>query len=221
MLLLKLILVTLVLPVQALGKSQSSSELTNFYFSPVIGEDHILFIFTNQAKSVKILLENEKWKPIPMVWEEKVRIWYLVYDKELKKGKYRYKLMVDNIIIADPLNKNKDRDEIGGYFSFFELKADIEPFKTNPKPLGGGYYEFRYKDLRAERVILTGSFNHWNPYEIELKREFGGMWRTKIFLPKGKHYYYFIVDDQVTPDPMNMKTLRDKHGNVVNILEVN
>lgn len=196
-------------------------ETTNLYYSPIISENYILFIVTNQAKIVKLLLESEGWKPIPMVYDDKVKIWYYIYEKNLKKGKYRYKLSVDNILIVDPMNTNRDPDPLGGYFSVFELKNDIEVLKGNPKPLGNGYYEFRYKNLNAEKVILVGSFNNWSPYELEMKREYGGIWKIRVFLPKGVHYYYFIVDDEIVNDPLNMKTVRDKNGNVMSIVEVN
>lgn len=191
-----------------------------YFTSPVITSEYILFIYTNQAKSVKLLMDIEGWKPIPMLYDEKMKLWYYVYEKDIKKGKYRYRFSVDGLLISDPLNNLKEEDKLGGVFSVFELKSDIEIFRSNPKSLGNGYFEFRYKDLKAEKVVLSGSFNHWSPYELEMKREFGGIWRIKIYLPKGIHYYYFIVDDSITPDPLNMRTVRDKHGNIVNVLEI-
>ncbi len=211
----------LLLLLNAFGQKKAIESLNNTLTSPIIGPNHILFIATNQAKSIKIILETEKWKPIEMVYDEKTMMWYYIYEKELTKGKYRYKLSIDNFLTTDPLNPNKEKDKLGGYFSFFELKDNIEIFKSNPKRIENGYYEFRYIDLKAEKVVLVGSFNNWNPYELELKREYGGIWKIKIYLPKGTHYYYFIVDDQITPDPMNTKAVKDKHGNIINIIEVN
>ncbi|MEN2998944.1 MAG: glycogen-binding domain-containing protein [Brevinematia bacterium] len=215
------LLLLILVPISCFGKPKNPLENTNVFSSPIIEDDHILFVVTNQARSVKILLESERWKPITMSYDERAKLWYCVYDKELKRGRYRYKLLIDNIVMIDPLNANVGTDELGGKFSFFELKNDLEVFKGNPKALGEGYYEFRYKDIKAEKVVLVGSFNHWNPYELEMRREYGGVWRIKVFLPKGTHYYYFIVDDQATSDPLNAKAVRDKHGNVLNVVEVN
>ncbi|MCX8029213.1 MAG: hypothetical protein N2712_04370 [Brevinematales bacterium] len=195
--------------------------ITDIVYSPVVTRDSILFIYTNQAKSVKIVLETEGWKPVSMSYDDRIKIWYYVYEKELKRGKYRYKLLVDNVFINDPLNNLREPDGIGSFFSVFELKNDIELFKKNPKHLGGNIYEFKYKNIDAQKVLISGSFNNWNPYELEMSRETGGVWRIKVYLPKGSHYYYFIVDDQITPDPLNPKTIRDKHGNIVNVLELN
>lgn len=203
------------------SQTQSFLENTNIISSPVIGEDSILFVVTNQARSVKLLLESEGWKPIYMNYDERVRMWYYIYEKELKKGKYRYKIVVDGIVFTDPLNPNREPDGIGGFFSVFELKDDLEIFRKNPKYLGNGYYEFRYKNLDAKKVVISGNFNNWNPYELEMKRESGGLWKIRLYLPKGTYYYQFIVDDEIVPDPLNPKTIRDKHGNVVNVIEIN
>lgn len=215
------ITLTLFLHKSLLSQSQHFTESTNITSSPIIGDESILFISTNQAKVVKLILESEGWKPINMNYDDRTKMWYYLYEKELKKGKYRYKIIVDGIVFTDPLNINKEPDGIGGFFSVFELKNDLEIFKKNPKNLGNGYYEFRYKNLDAQKVVISGNFNNWNPYELEMKREPGGLWKIKLYLPRGIYYYQFIVDDEITPDPSNLKTIRDKHGNMVNVLEVN
>ncbi|MGC8870174.1 MAG: hypothetical protein ACP5PT_03675 [Brevinematia bacterium] len=222
--LLKVFLLTALFLLYSTNIAKSANDLstfTNYFLSPIVSDDYILFISTNQAKVIKILLENKEWKPINMSYDEKSKLWYYQLEENLKKGKYRYKLMIDDIITTDPLNPNLEPDGIGGFFSVFELKNDLEIIKSNPRKLSKSIYEFRYKDLNATKVILCGSFNNWNPYELEMKREEGGIWKIKIHLPKGKHYYYFIVDDEITPDPLNNKSLKDKNGYTVSLVEVN
>lgn len=210
----------ILLTLQSKGETNLSG-LTNYFLSPIVSDDYILFISTNSAKSVKLLLEIKNWTPIPMSYDEKNKLWYYQLEEDLKKGKYRYKIMIDNIITIDPLNPNLESDGIGGFFSVFELKNDLEIIKQNPKKVGKNIFEFRYKDLNATKVILCGSFNNWNPFELEMKREEGGIWKIRIYLSKGTYYYYFIVDDEITPDPLNNRALKDKNGNVVNIVDVN
>ncbi|MFN4245319.1 MAG: hypothetical protein ACK4F9_04130 [Brevinematia bacterium] len=213
-----LLLFLLTINLYALEEKSFSGD-TNVLTSPIINPNNIIFIATNKAKSIKVLLESENWKPMDMVYDDRARIWYYIYEKELPKGRYRYKLLIDGFITTDPLNRNRERDKIGGYFSFFELREGIEVYRGNPVHLGGGYYEFRYKDLKASKVVLVGSFNNWSPYELEMERGYGGMWKVRIYLPKGEHYYYFIVDDQITPDPLNTMTVKDKHGNIINVVD--
>ncbi len=196
-------------------------EYTNYFVSPLVADDYILFIVTNKAKKVEIIGDFTRWEKRRMVYEEKLRLWYYVWTEDLPMGEYRYKLVIDDIFVSDPLNSVIKPDGRGGFYSLLKLDKDFEVFKSNPRRIHGNLYEFVYKDLRASRVILVGSFNNWNPYQYEMTRYKGGVWRITISLPKGTHYYYFIVDDEIVPDPLNYNTVHDKFGNTVNVFEVN
>ncbi len=47
----------------------------------------------------------------------------------------------------------------------------------------------------AERVVLVGSFNDWDPSATPLVRDIdGGLWVAELRLPTGRHLYAFVVD---------------------------
>lgn len=55
----------------------------------------------------------------------------------------------------------------------------------------------------ASRVMLVGSFNEWNPVATPLVRDPAtGTWTVSIKLAPGRHVYAFVVDGDVTPDPL-------------------
>lgn len=60
---------------------------------------------------------------------------------------------------------------------------------------------FSYTAPTAETVLLVGDFTHWEKDPIRLQRQAGGVWRTKVPLPPGKHHYRFIVDGVWRDDP--------------------
>jgi len=196
-------------------------EYTNYFISPLITEDYIMFLVTNNAKKVEIVGDFTSWKREKMLYEEKLKIWYYVWTKSLSKGDYRYKLVIDDVFVYDPLNQLTKPDGKGGFYSILKLDNDFEVLVNNPKKVSNNYYEFVYKDLKASKVILVGSFNNWNPYQYEMGRNKGGIWKITIYLPKGIYYYYFIVDDEITSDPLNYNTAHDKFGNTINFFEVN
>jgi 1,4-alpha-glucan branching enzyme len=196
-------------------------EYTNYFVSPLVADDYILFIVTNKAKKVEIIGDFTHWEKRRMVYEEKLKLWYYVWAENLPMGEYRYRLIMDDIFVLDPLNPATKPDGRGGFYSLLKLDKDFEVFKSNPRKVGKDLYEFVYKDLKASRVILVGSFNNWNPYQYEMTRYKGGIWKITIRLPKGTHYYYFIVDDEITPDPLNYNTVHDKFGNALNVFEAN
>ena len=52
---------------------------------------------------------------------------------------------------------------------------------------------------KAERVEITGDFNHWHP--VAMQRLLDGWWFKRLELSHGHHLYRFIVDGKVELDP--------------------
>jgi 1,4-alpha-glucan branching enzyme len=71
---------------------------------------------------------------------------------------------------------------------------------------------FYYHNDEANSVALAGSFNDWKPHTAIFKKIGRGVWRAEIsMLPKGKHLYKFVVDnDKWIADPENSH--RDADG---------
>lgn len=69
------------------------------------------------------------------------------------------------------------------------------------------------------QVYLAGSFNSWTPLELKGNKRNGKY--TKILeLPKGRHEYKFIVNDEWRPDPNNPQTTVNSLGSLNSIIEV-
>lgn len=60
---------------------------------------------------------------------------------------------------------------------------------------------FRYHDLGAEAVFLSGSFNGWNPEANPMKKNREGVWSAVMNLFPGIYEYRFIVDGLWKNDP--------------------
>jgi len=52
---------------------------------------------------------------------------------------------------------------------------------------------------KAQRVELTGDFNHWHP--LPMQRLLDGWWFKRLELSHGHHLYRFIVDGKAELDP--------------------
>lgn len=122
----------------------------------------------------------------------------------LPPGKYSYKYIVDGKWIHDPANRNKQRNEHGTSNSIV--------FCYN--------YQFKLKGrLDARRVRLAGSFNNWNPNELDMIKTRDG-WSLPIFLAEGTHAYKFIVDNEWITDPACVDNRPDGRGNVNSYLGI-
>ena len=48
---------------------------------------------------------------------------------------------------------------------------------------------------KAERVFLTGDFNHWDVHSLPTKKDNKGTWEASFALPPGRCEYRFRVDE--------------------------
>jgi 1,4-alpha-glucan branching enzyme len=67
-------------------------------------------------------------------------------------------------------------------------------------------------NTNADRVMLAGTFNGWDPEALSMKRVDSG-WIAVVKLGPGKHYYKFIVDGNWTIDKDNPLFENDGQGN--------
>ena len=74
-------------------------------------------------------------------------------------------------------------------------------------------YVFTLKATDASRVCLAGDFNEWKVCEAPMEHVGGDTWSITIELPRGRHEYMFVIDDQWVTDPNAMGYSDDGFGN--------
>jgi 1,4-alpha-glucan branching enzyme len=126
------------------------------------------------------------WRPDKLSMKKTSDGWELPYV--LGPGNYQYKFIVDGRWMTDPANASIVNDGRGNRNSFMVIGANFV-FKLK------GYDE-------ARDVFLAGDFNNWSPQGLRMERE-DDYWKGHVYLAKGKHLYYFIVDGKITKDPAN------------------
>jgi len=62
---------------------------------------------------------------------------------------------------------------------------------------------FEYKNPKAKKVSLTGSFLKWKEAPMKNKN---GVWTKEVYILPGNYFYHFIVDGKKTLDNKNPKT---------------
>lgn len=71
---------------------------------------------------------------------------------------------------------------------------------------------FRYDDTVADAVVLSGSFNGWNPEANPMKKNKEGVWSAVVNLFPGIYEYRFIVDGLWKNDPVCEKHRLNPYG---------
>lgn len=139
-----------------------------------------------KARTVVVAGNFNGWNPRGVPLERTSGGWALkVY---LREGTHAYKFLVDGKWITDPGNPQVREDAHGNRNSFLEIG---EPFLFSLE----GFTD-------ARRVILAGSFNHWDPNELVMQKTASG-WKLPYVTAAGNYEYKFIIDGEWMPDPAN------------------
>ncbi len=95
-----------------------------------------------------------------------------------------------------------------------EKKVLLKPQLVN------GAIVFRYKDPKANAVLVAGDFNNWSPNEGIMKKKGSNIWETMIPLDPGTYQYRFVVDGKWLPDPNNPIKADDNLGGFNSVVTI-
>ncbi|WP_460218596.1 hypothetical protein [Psychroserpens sp. MEBiC05023] len=115
---------------------------------------------------------------------------------------WEFKFVVNNQYWAEPSQEDSNiklAQKKGSLLNVYNLKMDTNAAIPNKK----GNVRFRLKGYEdANNVIVTGSFNRWDPDEFQMYRIDNG-WEIKLNIKPGEYEYRFIVDGHWMEDPSN------------------
>ncbi|MFH0811351.1 MAG: isoamylase early set domain-containing protein [Pseudomonadota bacterium] len=94
------------------------------------------------------------------------------------------------------------------------------PKKQEAKKLSKKRVRFTLEAPEAQKVILMGDFNNWNPKTHSMKKDDQGMWSKVVMLTPGNYEYKFLVDGDWRNDPHNDQTVPNCFGTFNNGLTV-
>ena len=60
----------------------------------------------------------------------------------------------------------------------------------------------------ARAVFVAGSFNGWHPSALPLQKQTSGRWVVELVLEPGRYEYRFVVDGELTDDPLSQAYAR-------------
>ncbi len=151
------------------------------------------FLLNGHERSKRVFVSgsfnNFSKRELEMEYDQVSGAWFL--DVFLPQGTYYYKFIVNGRWIPDPENPDIRSDKYGNQNSVIGI--------GNPSV----FYLDGYQ--QANNIRLTGSFNDWNPEEIEMVKGSKG-WTTAYILGPGTYQYKFIVDNSWISDPANPYT---------------
>ena len=124
-----------------------------------------------------------------------------------------YRLVIDGLWTADPLNPLTVTNPSGIVLSRLPLPARAQP--TLAAARQPGTFQFNFQAPPGEIVTVGGSFNNWDPFMYELREVSPGFFTLTLPLPPGRFQYVFFHRGEPVPDPSNMRRLYRRDGRAV------
>ena len=166
---------------------------------------------------------HEDYKTLHVYKRNPNDVFFLVLQLPYDKSRIKYRIVVDGLWMADPLNPVSERDLVSGIrYSVYEIKNKPEPELRNPDVLDGSLYRFVYRGTAHQSIYLVGDFNDWSPYRHRLTEDphRPGFFTISLRIGPGRHFYHFVVDGLPVSDPLNNDQMLDRNGQQVAFFDV-
>jgi hypothetical protein len=140
-----------------------------------------------------------------------------VLDYPVPEGlrELRYRIVIDGLWMADPLNPASLTDAQGDEFSLFTFQREPPRLISNPKPESKERFTFTFKGAPGKRVSIAGDFNNWDPFMDYMAETEPGLYRITIRIGPGNHFYCFVSEGRRILDQYNPETGVNQDGDIV------
>lgn len=184
-------------------------------------------IFTATAKRhVGIIFSHEDYKKIHSfkrlspgeLDEGNEAVFFHIFTIPEEFTEIKYRLVVDGLWSADPLNKN----------TFFDFNHNMSvsrinvPYKKEYKTQiqNKNSVKFTYLGEPKKIINLAGSFNNWDPFMYELTEVFPGRYELNLNLPSGTWLYAYFSGGAQLPDTTNRNYVYTIDGRVASVITI-
>jgi hypothetical protein len=142
---------------------------------------------------------------------------FYAYAPEKALERLEYRLIIDGLWCADPLNPRKRADPVTG----IDLSvAPVPPHDENAAPADRKALSLRFRAPPGEIITAAGDFNGWDPFMYQLRETRPGLYTLTIPLPSGKWRYVFFHRGQRVLDPANLDREYASNGMVANVVTI-
>ncbi len=186
---------------------------------PILYKNGILFTYLAKGNEEVYLSGSfDNWQEKIKFLKSDLGISYLFFKKNLKKGDYRYRFLVNGIWQNDPEQTKISLDFYGNKLSTFSLGKDYFFSIKSPIKLTGNYYRFYLKDKNYREVYWLGDENRWEKGKDKMYRE-GEYWVLEKLLFATRPLYIFWADGEYFLDAFNNATIKNSFSLTVNFFD--
>lgn len=195
---------------------------------PQVTEDFVVFTQNTGPGFVGIAFDFEEYKTIHTFKQKKIfdedgnlknSLLFFILTKPENVQTINYRLLIDGLWTADPLNPNKNYDWTMGLtlssIDMGEPKPEITCVQDK------NFARFIYNGEPGQKVRLAGTFTKWDSWIYELNETRPGFYELTIPLTKGTYYYSYYIGLNSFIDKTNPNRAYTSEGQAASVLYVN
>ena len=219
--------------------------------APEIVDESVLFTYSSQrrVRHVGIAFRHENFRTVHTFYRFRPfgsdapagpgDLFFIAYPLPRDVDRLEYRLVVDGVWMADPMNPRSRRDSSGAPLSLFDVPPRAQPRPATPMTVASRSDLVRFvfepdsegaielQSIHGRRVELpaangldvrvAGSFNRWDPFMHPLREDPSrpGRYVAEVRVPRGRHDYYLVVNGRRVLDPRNPNARFHREGHAV------
>lgn len=189
---------------------------------PVVVENYLVLSASGPYRHVGAAFSHEAWRSVHSFEINRYGVFVLAvpipYGDE---SQVRYRLVLDGLWAADPVNPIVERDmATGASMSIARMPSRPRTVLGVWDPAGDGFATFYFEGEPGQRITVAGSFNAWDPFIHDLVEISKGRYELKLRLDPGEYYYVFMYRGERVADPLNSRLLYGRDGRPVSALTI-
>ena len=194
---------------------------------PRVVGDYIVFTADGSARYTGIAFEHEQYKTIHSFKrlvkggiddDTKTQVLFYIFKIPEHLFSIDYRLVVDGLWTADPVNPDMRFDDSSGLpVSQILLSSKTE---NKSEALDGNIVRFVYEGDSGQTIRVGGSFTNWDSFIYELQEIKPGLYRLELPLPKGKYYYSYYRGMSAFTDKTNPEKVYTADGRAASVITV-
>jgi len=189
--------------------------------APHILEDHLILSYQadKPVRFVGATFSHENYSKIHSFVRNANDIFVLVYPVPDDELEIHYRIVVDGLWMADPVNPKSVKDPSGIILSAVTLPPkELNRWKlVTPVVHKNRKVDFFYFGPPGQTMYVAGTFNNWDPFMYKMKETSPGEYSFSTGVLPGMHFYHFVNRGMFFIDPLNPDKGIDSEGNEVSM----
>lgn len=195
--------------------------------APVVTDDYIIFTADKSHRYVGIAFDFENFSTVHPFkvfsrtddsGEKRREYLFYCYERQHRISELKYRLVIDGLWTADPLNPEKEYDDDTNlYFSKVYAPGKI---RIQTETMANDSVRFIYKGDPGLDLRLAGNFTNWDPWIYQMNETRPGLYELELPLPAGKYYYTYYAGLTPLLDNTNPRKAYTDDGRSASVITV-